>query len=165
MNQSSTRSTALFTNDRYPKPRYIMSDCPIHPNLFTWPAENPSLLGGLCEHCGEVSFPVQSSCRSCSGSGSSVIELGDRGVLWTWTVQNFLPKPPYVTDQTPATFKPYGVGYIEMPAGVRVDSRLLTADADKLKIGMPMQLVIEPFSANDRGGHNLCFAFDIVEND
>ena len=140
-----------------------MSNKPIHANLFTWPADNPSLLGGLCGHCGEVSFPAQNSCRHCSGTGSSVIELGDRGTLWTWTVQNFLPKPPYVTDQTAATFKPYGVGYVEMPAGVRVESRLLTSDPKKLHIGMPMQLVIERFSRNDQGGHNLSFAFDCLE--
>ena len=144
--------------------KVTVTDNPIHPNLFTWPAENPVLLGGRCPHCNEVSFPAQSSCRNCSQDDSEVIELGDRGKLWTWTIQNFLPKPPYVTRETPQNFMPYGVGYIEMPVGVRVESRLLISDPDKLKIGMGMRLVIEQFSPNDRGGHNLSFAFDILED-
>ena len=120
-----------------------MTDCPIHPNLFTWPASNPVLLGGKCPRCGEVSFPAQSSCRNCGHNDSNVIELGDRGSLWTWTIQNFLPKSPYVSDETVETFKPYGVGYVEMPAGIRIESRLLISDPNKLQIGMPMKLVIE----------------------
>ena len=67
-------------------------------------------------------------------------------------------------DETAETFKPYGVGYVEMPAGIRIESRLLISDPNKLQIGMPMKLVIEKFSANDQGGHNLCFAFDSLEN-
>ena len=141
-----------------------MTDCPIHPNLFTWPASNPVLLGGKCPHCGEVSFPAQLSCRNCSQNDSKLVELGDRGSLWTWTIQNFLPKSPYVSDETAETFKPYGVGYIEMPAGIRIESRLLIADPIKLRIGMPMKLVIEKFSSNDQGGSNLCFAFDWLED-
>ena len=137
-----------------------MTDCPIHPNLFTWPASNPVLLGGKCPHCGEVSFPAQLSCRNCGQNDSKLVELGDRGSLWTWTIQSFLPKSPYVSDETAETFKPYGVGYIEMPAGIRIESRLLIADPIKLRIGMPMKLVLEKFSSNDQGGSNLCFAFD-----
>ena len=137
-----------------------MTDCPIHPNLFTWPASNPVLLGGKCPRCGEVSFPAQSSCRNCGHNDSNVIELGDRGSLWTWTIQNFLPKSPYVSDETIETFKPYGVGYVEMPAGIRIESRLRISDPNKLRIGMPMKLIIEKFSSNDQGGSNLCFAFD-----
>ena len=141
-----------------------MTDCPIHPNLFTWPASNPVLLGGKCPHCGEVSFPAQLSCRNCGQNDSKLVELGDRGSLWTWTIQNFLPKSPYVSDETAETFKPYGVGYIEMPAGIRIESRLLIADPIRLRIGMPMKLVIEKFSSNDQGGSNLCFAFDGLED-
>ena len=141
-----------------------MTDCPIHPNLFTWPASNPVLLGGKCPHCGEVSFPAQLSCRNCGQNDSKLVELGDRGSLWTWTIQNFLPKSPYVSDETAETFKPYGVGYIEMPAGIRIESRLLISNPTKLRIGMPMKLVIEKFSSNDQGGSNLCFAFDRLED-
>ena len=141
-----------------------MTDCPIHPNLFTWPANNPVLLGGKCPHCGEVSFPAQLSCRNCGQNDSKLVELGDRGSLWPWTIQSFLPKSPYVSDETAETFKPFGVGYIEMPAGIRIESRLRISNPTKLRIGMPMKLVIEKFSSNDKGGSNLCFAFDRLED-
>src|SRR5689334_22014419 len=112
---------------------------PIHPNLFTWPSLCPQLLGSRCRTCGETAFPAQSSCRACSGTDTEVIGLGARGTLWTWTVQRFKPKPPYRGGSDTSTFQPYGVGYIELPGGVRVEAPLL--DTESLRIGMPMELV------------------------
>ena len=97
---------------------------PIAPGLFTWPAQKPALLGSRCNDCGIVSFPVAQSCMACSGQDVSVEELPGRGTLWTWTVQQFMPKSPYNSGETPETFKPYGVGYLELPGGVRVEGRL-----------------------------------------
>ena len=138
---------------------------PIHPNLFTWPAQQPQLLGGRCPHCGEISFPVQQACRQCSHADSEMIELGNRGILWTWTIQGFLPKAPYASGETAETFKPYGVGYVELPVGIRIESRLTLADPEKLTIGMPMQLVIEPFNVDADGCQKVHFAFAPLEAD
>ncbi|WP_372349846.1 OB-fold domain-containing protein [Streptomyces sp. KL116D] len=43
-------------------------------------------------------------------------QLGDRGTLWTFTTQNFRPpSPPYDGSDTADTFRPYALGYIELP--------------------------------------------------
>jgi uncharacterized OB-fold protein len=68
--------------------------------------------------------------------------LARRGTLWSWTIQCFAPKsPPYAVDDADA-FEPYGVGYVELPDGIRVEARLTVADPDKLRIGMPMELTL-----------------------
>jgi uncharacterized OB-fold protein len=132
---------------------------PIQEGLFSWPAEQPQLLGSRCKNCGETAFPAQRECRKCSGSDTEVVTLGDHGTLWTWTIQSFMPKTPYNSDETEETFRPYGVGYVEMPGGVRVESRLLENQPDELEIGMPMQLVIEPFRKDEAGNEIVIFAF------
>ena len=71
--------------------------------------------------------------------------LGSEGLLWSWTIQGFQPKTPYNGGESEADFKPYGVGYVEMPSGVKVESRLTVADPAALRIGMPMVLTLEAY--------------------
>jgi uncharacterized protein len=123
---------------------------PVAPGLFTWPAEEPQLIGSRCGECGVVSFPARPSCPACTSVAVGEHLLGRTGTLYTWTVQGFRPKPPYAG---PAEFEPYGVGYVELPGEVRVEARLTTADPDRLRIGMPMDLVVVPF------GDRLTYAF------
>ena len=72
------------------------------------------------------------------------------GTLWSWTVQRFQPKEPFIGSEP---FEPYGVGYIELDGEIIVESRLTTADPDQLEIGQNMELVIVPFE------NALTFAF------
>lgn len=132
---------------------------PVQEGLFSWPATRPQLIGSRCLDCGEAAFPAQAGCRACCGTRTERVELGDHGTLWTWTVQRFMPKTPYHTDETPASFQPFGVGYVEMPGGVRVESRLLENDPAKLRIGMPMQLEIVPLRHDETGNAVVNFAF------
>lgn len=136
---------------------------PLHEGLFTWPAAKPQLLGSRCNQCGEATFPAQHDCRNCGSRDTTVIELGDQGILWTWTIQTFMPKEPYRSDETPETFRPYGVGYVEMPGGVRVEARLQANSPDQLKIGMPMQLDIIPFRTDENGDQKMTFSFSAAE--
>jgi uncharacterized OB-fold protein len=57
---------------------------------------------------------------------------------------------PYAVDD-PGAFEPYGVGYIELPGEVRVETRLTEADPDRLRIGMPMELTLVPAPGETRG--------------
>ena len=82
------------------------------------------------------------------------------GTLYTWTIQRFPPPPPYVGDVE--NFVPFAVGYIELPEGVRVEARLLGADAESLAIGMEMELAVEPFSVDGDGREVVTFAFTPV---
>lgn len=141
----------------------MSADKPLHEGLFSWPSTSPSLLGTRCMDCGEHAFPSQDSCRACSGQNMVPADLGSEGTLWTWTIQSFMPKTPYNTDETPETFSPYGVGYVELACGLKVESRLRENTPDNLKIGMPMKLEIIPMRKDDEGADLVTFQFCSAE--
>jgi len=133
---------------------------PIEPGLFTWPSPRPQLIGAKCPACGAVTFPRQGSCPNCTGEMAEHL-LPTTGRLWTWTIQGFLPpKPPYAGPETPETFVPYGVGYIELEGEVKVEARLTENDPAKLEIGMPVEMVIVAFRTDADGREVLTFAFE-----
>jgi uncharacterized OB-fold protein len=129
--------------------------------LIAGTADAPELIGSRCRRCGVVAFPRQESCAACTSGDVEERRLGRRGTLWTWTIQCFPPKsPPYAAPAE--EFEPYGVGYVELPGEVRVEALLTEADPDRLRIGMPMELVLVP--APGLGGA-MTFAFGPVEED
>jgi uncharacterized OB-fold protein len=140
----------------------MSNQVPIAEDLFSWPSENPALLGSRCKNCGIATFPVADSCLACSSQDMEREELPRRGTLWTWTVQQFMPKTPYNSGETMETFKPYGVGYLELPGGVRVEGRLTENDPEKIKIGMEMDVVFAPFRTEENGDEVISFFFKPV---
>ena len=136
---------------------------PVADGLFTWPSDSPRLLGSRCGSCGETTFPAQQGCPSCNSHSAEEIQLSTRGTLWTWTIQNFPPPHPYVGDTK--NFVPYGVGYIELAEGVRVESRLTESDPEALSIGMEMEMTLEPFGTDSEGREIVTFAFRPVASE
>lgn len=135
---------------------------PVAEGVFTWPSDEPALLGSRCSDCGNHMFPTQGGCNRCTGSSTEVVELARRGTLWTWTVQGFPPKsPPYAGAVEP--FEPFGVGYVELPGQVKVEARLTEADPSKLSIGQEMELVLVPLRTDADGNDVMTFAFRPVE--
>jgi uncharacterized OB-fold protein len=108
--------------------------------------------------CGGLHFPVQANCPHCAELSVETMALSRRGTLWTWTVQTFPPPvPPY---RGPIDgFVPFGVGYVELPEGLRVQGRLTVNDPVRLRIGMEMELTLEPFGRDDEGRELLVHAF------
>jgi uncharacterized OB-fold protein len=144
-------------------PMSTVKQIPIAEGLFTWPSNDPRLLGSRCGDCGIVTFPAQKSCPACSRQNVETIELERRGTLWTWTIQAFMPnRPPYAGPETPENFKPFGVGYVELPGQVRVESRLKCKDVGKLAIGMEMELVVEKYVENDAHQEVMAYFFQPV---
>ncbi len=137
---------------------------PVQEGVFTWPSDEPRLIGSRCTECGNHRVPGQSGCPRCTADGAETIELGRTGTLWTSTIQGFPPKaPPYAGNADPKTFEPYGVGYVELPGEVKVEARLTEADPEKLQIGMEMEMVIIPLTTDDDGNEVVTFAFAPVE--
>lgn len=134
---------------------------PLAEGLFAWPSDQPALIGSSCRQCGATAFPVQAACPRCTAEDMEQHLLPRDGTLWSFTVQGFRPKDPY---RGPAEFRPYGVGYVELPpagggrTGVIVESLLTEHDPEALEIGMPMELAIVPFPTDDDGAI-VTFAF------
>jgi len=131
-------------------------------NVFTWPAEEPELIGARCGECTAVIFPGQGSCARCGSLAMERHLLPRRGTLWTFTTQEFLPKEPYAGGETIETFTPYGVGLVQLDDEVKVEARLTEADVSKLRIGMEVQLTIVPFRTEPDGTEIMTFAFEPV---
>jgi uncharacterized OB-fold protein len=133
---------------------------PVAEGLFTWPSDEPRLIGAQCADCGLVSFPAGSACQRCGGTDATDKLLSDRGTLWTFTTQDFRPpSPPYDGADTAATFQSYALGYVELSGEVMVEARLTEHDPARLAIGQPMRLAIVPYSVSADGTQVMTFAF------
>lgn len=128
-------------------------------DLFDWPTDEPRLRATRCDACDFVTFPPQDACPRCGGDAVAATELSRSGTLWTWTRQRFQPKsPPYIGREPAKEFQPFGVGFIELPEG-RIEARI-AGDADQeLRIGMPMELTVVPFTTDEDGTEVLTYAF------
>jgi uncharacterized OB-fold protein len=130
--------------------------------VFTWPADDPQLIGGRCEDCAAVTFPHQPSCARCGSLSMAELLLPTTGTLWTFTTQDFLPKEPYASGETNETFRPFGVGLVQLGDVVRVEGRLTEHEPAKLRIGMDLRLVIVPFRTDADGTEIVTYAFEPV---
>jgi uncharacterized OB-fold protein len=133
---------------------------PVAAGLFTWPSDEPRLIGAQCAACGLVTFPAGPACQRCGGTDATEKLLPDRGTLWTFTTQDFRPpSPPY---DGPDTFGPYALGYVELPGEVTVEARLTfegEPNPARLAIGQPMRLLIVPYRVGTDGTQIMTFAF------
>lgn len=114
------------------------------------------LLGGRRRSDGKFAFPFP------KGPDAELFEpvaLAETGRLWSYTVQRFRPKPPYEGPGDDRSFRPYAVGYIELPGQIIVESRIEIDDFDDLKIGMPMTFKLQTFRTDDVGAEVLTYAF------
>jgi uncharacterized OB-fold protein len=125
--------------------------------IFTWPSDDPQLIGSRCADCGIVTFPAQDSCPRCPSTAMAQHRLPRRGRLWAWTTQEFPPPSPPYAGPTGDDFVPYAVGYVELGDEVRVETRLTQMQG--LRIGMDVELVLVPFRRDEAGNEVVTFAF------
>ena len=136
-----------------------MARVPVAEGVFTWPGDEPRLIGSRCTACGIVTFPAQESCPRCASTDMAQHLLARRGRLWAWTTQEFPPPSPPYAGPSGAAFVPYGVGYVELGDEVKVETRLTTADPETLTAGMEMELTVVPLNTDDDGNELVTFAF------
>lgn len=134
----------------------------IDPNLFDWSSESPALLASRCTACQALAFPANPSCMACGGTDVVREKLPRRGKLWAWTIQRFMLKAPYRSSETAETFKPYGVGYVELDDTLRVETRLVENDPEQLWIGAEMELVFYTHRIEDDGTAVINYAFQLA---
>ena len=140
-----------------------MTQVPVAEGVFTFPSDEPQLIGSKCGACGIVTFPTQDSCPRCAATDMAEHLLARRGRLWAWTTQNFPPPSPPYTGPTGKDFEPFAVGYVELPGEVKVETRLTETDPAALTHGMEMELVLVPFRTDTDGTEVVTFAFAPVK--
>jgi len=128
------------------------------PDISTWPAADPQLIGSRCGTCAATVFPVQPRCPKCSAGAMSEVPLPRRGTLVAWTTQGFPPGPPY-RGPTGEQFTPFGVGLVQLGDVIRVEGRLTESDPGRLEFGMDLELTMIPLATDDDGAEIVTFAF------
>jgi uncharacterized OB-fold protein len=89
----------------------------------------------------------------------ATVALADRGTLFTFTTQEYLPKEPYAGPETEDDFQGFAVGYVELPGEVIVETRLTGCPVGELRIGMAVRLVVVPFRREPDGTEVVTYAF------
>lgn len=129
---------------------------PIAKGVFTWPSDEPCLIGNRCETCGEYFFPKVKSCQNpdCPDkSNVKEVPLSKTGKLWSYTIQHYKPPPPY---RGPV---PLIIGLMELPENLKVMGQLTNCKEGDLKIGMDMELVVEKLFEDEEGREVVTWKF------
>jgi uncharacterized OB-fold protein len=92
-------------------------------------------------------------CARCLAQGLDDVELGPRGTLYTWT---YVHVPLFGSRR--ADLGGYGVGQVDLPEGPRVQAVLSGGPRD-FRIGMPMELELEPLGENAAGEEVVIYRF------
>lgn len=129
-----------------------MAARPIAPGLFVDDPEGPRLVAARCAACGKSHFPAGRVCPYCAADGASEIHVGPAGRLKLFTAVT--AKPPGYRGEVP-----YGFGIVELEAGLEVIARLTEPRLDRLRLGLPMRLVLEPLFTDEDGTPVVTYAF------
>lgn len=130
---------------------------PLVEGLFTWPADKPKLIGSHCKKCGSYAFPKQAYCGNpdCEKDTNNVevVELSNRGSLYTWAVQVQSPPAPFKMDP----YQPIPMGMIDLPEGLRVLGMLTTVDG--VTYGTEVEMTTKKLFEDDNNEYlTWCFA-------
>ena len=125
---------------------------PIAPGLFIETAGGPRLVAGHCPACARPHFPAGPVCPYCAADGCTENPVGPNARLYLYTAVSTRP-PGYRGDV------PFGFGVVELDGGLRVITRLTEARLERLRSGMPMELVVETLFTDDDGRSVLSYAF------
>jgi uncharacterized OB-fold protein len=125
--------------------------------LFRIEGDRAVLLGSRRRATGHVKFPAERPELTEGYEDLEMLELSTEGRLFTFTTQEFPPPHPYKGDRSPEGFRPYVVGYVELLDGVLVESLIVGAGAEDLRIGQ--RLVSTTTTLQFTDGEVVTFAF------
>lgn len=92
------------------------------------------LLGSRCNDCGTYFFGTPQFCIRCTSASLKPVELSKEGKLHTYTIVR--QAPPGWQGQVP-----YILANMVLPEGPHITSELIDCPEDRVKIGMPLEVV------------------------
>ncbi|WP_281290149.1 Zn-ribbon domain-containing OB-fold protein [Rhodoligotrophos appendicifer] len=111
----------------------------------------PVLIGGECEECGNLTYPRAAVCPVCMSEELQPVEMSREGILYSFTMVHVGPSH---------WKKPFALGYVDLPNGVRVFSHLR---GDTIRIGCRMTLSTGELGHNPDGTTVTSFVFQPSE--
>ena len=115
--------------------------------LFTWPSDNPRLIGSKCSVCSEVVFPKRTQCPKCYTETEEELLLSTKGKVYCSSITYLAPWTIY---KGPV---PYAVGHVELPERVLIPTRfpIISATEQPLPIGTDVELAVEEWGEDEDG--------------
>lgn len=127
--------------------------------FFTWPSDEPALVGSRCKSCGQYFFPKFVVMHDPGCEDRQQVEevlLSRKGKLWSYTIIHYQPPPPFRCMEP---FKPYGLGVVELPEGIRVMGQITGCELEKLEAGMDVELVVDKQYEDQQGNDYMTWKF------
>jgi uncharacterized OB-fold protein len=119
------------------------------------PGEKLHLIGSKCLSCGELYFPRKKKglCIHCQQRSLEDILLSDKGKIVSFSVVVQPPAGGFYKGPVP-----YAYGVVELPEGVELLS-LFTGNLGELRVGLPVEMVIEKLFDDDEGNEITTYKF------
>ncbi|MBV1884365.1 MAG: OB-fold domain-containing protein [Pseudomonadales bacterium] len=117
------------------------------------------LLGSYSKAADKTYFPIRKRCPITEKEVETV-ELSTEGELYSWSFV-FMPR---MGSMKLAAGGGFGVGQIDLPEGVRIQS-VIDGEQKDFKIGMKMRLAANPLVTDDDGTEYCGFKFVPVKED
>ena len=129
--------------------------------LFTWPSDEPQLIGGRCKSCGRYFFPKSYPLHKpgCRVQEVEEVHFSKKGTLRSFTWVHYPPPPPF---KAPDPFQPFGIGLVELPEGINVVGILTGCSFEEAKLGMRVELIAEKLYSDEQGKDYLTWKFQPV---
>jgi len=113
--------------------------------------DKPHLIGSQCTHCGTYFFPKQDQyCRNpgCDSTEFEEVELSREGHIWSYTNACYQPPSPFVAADP---FEPFAIAAVQLEKEqmVVLGQVVSGTGVDDLKVGMPVELVLETLHETD----------------
>jgi uncharacterized OB-fold protein len=125
---------------------------PAQPEQLRLDGDGPVLLGSHCPACDRSFFPRRWECP-VDLTPLDDVDLSRRGTLF---VATYVATPAYGKAQRDT--EGYGVGEVDLPEGVRIQTVLLGSREDWAP-GTPFEIVGESVGADDAGRQQITFRF------
>ncbi len=108
------------------------------------------LIGSRCPTCGKHAFPRRAFCDACgTGEGLESVRLESTGALYSFSEVHVAPK---------VFSTPYVIGYVDLPANVRVLAQIEAPAAD-LRPGDAVTAVLGVIRRSDSGQPVISYKF------
>lgn len=123
-----------------------------HLRLPEDPGEAPSLEGSRCPGCGAYFYPPRHVCLACYREDLERVSLSRKGTVYTFTIGRMAPPRALVQA-------PYVIAQVQLPEGVIVPTVLTGVEPEEVRIGLPVELVVEKVTTDAEGNEVMAFKF------
>jgi uncharacterized protein len=128
--------------------------------LFTWPSDEPSLIGARCEGCDALFFPAFAVLHrpGCVGGPVGEHVLKRRGTLLSYTIQHYPPPPPYPVR---TSYQPFILGTVALE-GLQIPGEILGCGLDDVRVGLEVEVVVDTLYFDEVGDEALTWKFKVL---